>query len=119
MIEYKERSDEVYQLGFHFKEEQIFILFLDTIEKFGNKERNYYRSFKRILFRIVRFEAGVPDNHRQNDKIKQSCLPATDAKNIKVKYKLEWNEDQTKPYMICEINIHDNDTLREWNNTRY
>jgi len=65
-----------------------------------------------ILRRISRFEAGVPDNHKLKNEIKKSFLPVPGGMNMNVKYKAEGN-------VIREIEIKDNDTLREWTNTRY
>ena len=118
MVEYEKRYEEVCCLGFYFEDDQKFVDFLNTIEKFGKIEINYYNVFKQILRRI-KHGAGVPDNYRPDDRLRDSFLPAPAGRNITVKYKLKWNEDHTKPYMICEIEVKDNATLKDWNNTRY
>jgi hypothetical protein len=119
MKEYEKRYKEVCDHGFYFEDDRIFSDFLDAIEKFAGPEINYYHTFIRILDRIVKFNAGVPDNYRQNDKRKSSYLPAIGGRNIEVTYKAELGENPTEQFKIYEIEIYDNATLKKWGNSRY
>jgi hypothetical protein len=116
---YEKRYEDVCNLGFYFTDKQVFVDFMGTIETFGKKEINYYNTFKNILPRIVRFEAGVPSSYYKKDEIKETVLLTIEERKIKVKYKVELSKDNSKRFQICEIEVCDNDTLRGWSDTRY
>jgi hypothetical protein len=115
MIKYNECLKSICSLGCDFKNDQIFKKFLEKIEKYGKREINFFNTFKRIITRIVKHNAGTLVNPKEKDGEKQSDLNTIDNMYMNVVFKDKHSEYtiKSRQIIINKIEINKNKNLEK------